>query len=106
MPYFVSGTFYEALQATANVCISIAKQEHEAQMEAFQRVVTPMKSWIQEDYPRLMKVVQNLEINVQVSRAPLWLKKENFQIETFGIIHLTININGPNQIWNYYSNKL
>lgn len=60
MPYFVSGSFYEALQATANVCISVAKKEREAQMEAFQRVVTPMKSWIQEDYPRLMKVIYYL----------------------------------------------
>ncbi|EFO16185.1 hypothetical protein LOAG_12324 [Loa loa] len=58
MPYFVSGTFYEALQATANVCISVAKQEREAQMEVFQRVVTPMKSWILEDYPRLMKDIK------------------------------------------------
>ncbi|CAG9537977.1 unnamed protein product [Cercopithifilaria johnstoni] len=58
MPYFASGSFYEALQATANVCISIAKQEREAQMEAFQRVVTPMKNWIQEDYPRLMKDIK------------------------------------------------
>ncbi|VDM12323.1 unnamed protein product [Wuchereria bancrofti] len=58
MPYFVSGSFYEALQATATVCISVAKQEREAQMDAFQRVVVPMKSWIQEDYPRLMKDIK------------------------------------------------
>lgn len=57
MPYFVSGSFYEALQATANACNSVAKHEREAQMEAFQRVVTPMKSWVLEDYPRLMKVL-------------------------------------------------
>ncbi|MCP9258727.1 hypothetical protein DINM_001732 [Dirofilaria immitis] len=62
MPYFVCGSFYEALQATANVCLSVAKQEREVQMEAFQRVVTPMKSWIQEDYPRLMKDVKKCYI--------------------------------------------
>ncbi|VDM97530.1 unnamed protein product, partial [Onchocerca ochengi] len=62
MPYFVSGSFYEALQATANVCFSIAKKEREIQMEAFQRVVIPMKSWIQEDYPRLMKDIKKCYI--------------------------------------------
>ncbi|VBB26346.1 unnamed protein product [Acanthocheilonema viteae] len=78
MPYFVSGGFYEALQATANVCISIAKQEREAQMEAFQRVITPMKSWIQEDYPRLMKDIKkcyNLKDKMDRSMASVEARK-------------------------------
>ncbi|VDN07958.1 unnamed protein product [Thelazia callipaeda] len=61
MPYFVSGCFYETLQATANVCNSVAKHEREVQMEAFQRVVTPIKSWILEDYPRLMKAILDIK---------------------------------------------
>uniref|UniRef100_A0A0R3RJI9 BAR domain-containing protein n=1 Tax=Elaeophora elaphi TaxID=1147741 RepID=A0A0R3RJI9_9BILA len=75
---FIMLLFDEALQATANVCISIAKQERDTQMEAFEQIVTPMKNWIQEDYSRLMKDIKkcyNLKDKMDRTMANLEARK-------------------------------
>ncbi|VDK49960.1 unnamed protein product [Anisakis simplex] len=57
-PHFGSGPYFEALKATGNVCASVNKKEEEMLADVYDRVLAPMKSWVEEDYPRLMKDIK------------------------------------------------
>ncbi|VDM30065.1 unnamed protein product [Toxocara canis] len=54
-PHLASGAYFEALKATGNACASVNSKENEMLADSYDRVFTPMKSWVEEDFPRLMK---------------------------------------------------
>uniref|UniRef100_A0A0M3HV17 BAR domain-containing protein n=1 Tax=Ascaris lumbricoides TaxID=6252 RepID=A0A0M3HV17_ASCLU len=57
-PHLSSGAYFEALKATGNACAAVNKREQETLSDSFDRVFAPMKSWVEEDYPRLMKEIK------------------------------------------------
>uniref|UniRef100_A0A914SKG4 Uncharacterized protein n=1 Tax=Parascaris equorum TaxID=6256 RepID=A0A914SKG4_PAREQ len=57
-PHLSSGAYFEALKATGNACAAVNKREQETLSDSFDRVFAPMKSWVEEDYPRLMKRIE------------------------------------------------